>query len=93
MTIGLLRLELRLPTANSLKDKRSVLRRLFAHLRRTYNVGVAELDHHDTWRSAQIGVVTIFNERAPAEQTLSKVVGECLRTDGMEVVGQETEFL
>jgi hypothetical protein len=93
MVIGLLRLDLRLPVANSLKDKRSVLKRLMAHLRRTYNVSVAELDYQDVWRSAQIGVVTIFNERTPVEQTLSKVVGECLRTQGLEVIDQDTEFL
>lgn len=93
MVIGLLRLEVRLPAANSLKDKRSVLKRLFAHLRRTYNVGVAELDHQDAWRSALIGVVTIFNERTPVEQTLAKVAGEITRTDGLDVVMQETEML
>jgi uncharacterized protein YlxP (DUF503 family) len=93
MVIGLLRMELHLPMCNSLKDKRSILKRLFAHLRRTYNVSVAELDHQDVWRSAQIGAVTIFNETTPAQQTLAKVASEVIRTDGIDVIDQEVELL
>lgn len=93
MVIGLLRLEIRLPLANSLKDKRSVLKRLLNHLRRTYNVSVAELDHQDIWRSAQIGIVSMFNERTPVEQTLNKCARDVVCTDGIEVIDQFVEWV
>jgi uncharacterized protein YlxP (DUF503 family) len=93
MIIGLMRMELHLPTCNSLKDKRSIIKRLFAHLRRTYNVGVAEIDHQDVWRSTVIAVVTVFNEVVPAEQTLGKVAAEVVKTDGVDVINQEVELL
>jgi len=47
MPVGLLTLELHIPDAQSLKDKRQVLRSLKDRLRRQFNVAVAELDHHD----------------------------------------------
>ncbi|NUP90846.1 MAG: DUF503 domain-containing protein [Candidatus Sumerlaeia bacterium] len=93
MVIGLLQIELHLPVCNSLKDKRSILKRLFARLRQTYNVGVAETGHQDVWRSAQMAVVTVFNERTPVEQTLSKVAAEVVGTAGVEVIGQQVELL
>jgi uncharacterized protein YlxP (DUF503 family) len=46
MPVGLLTLELHLPEAQSLKDKRQVLRSLKDRLRRHFNVAVAELDFH-----------------------------------------------
>ena len=93
MVVGLLQLELHLPTCNSLKDKRSILKRLINHLRRTYNVAVAETDHNDVWRSAQIGVVTVFNDLRLVENTLSKVASEVVNTDGVELIDQQIEIL
>ena len=55
MFVALLRLELRLPDATSLKDKRAVLRSLSADLRKL-NCAVAEVDHQDTWQRAQLSV-------------------------------------
>ncbi len=44
MPVGLLTLELHIPDAQSLKDKRQVLRSLKDRLRGHFNVAVAELD-------------------------------------------------
>ena len=44
MFVALLRLDLRLPDATSLKDKRSVVKSLVADLRKL-NCSVAEVDH------------------------------------------------
>lgn len=93
MVVGLLQMELHLPACNSLKDKRSILKRLFAHLRHTLNVAVAELDHNDVWRSAQIGIVTLCNETVPAERILARAAAEVVRTDGIDVVDQLIEML
>src|SRR2546429_5504110 len=62
MPVGLLTLELHIPDAQSLKDKRQVLRSLKDRLRRDFNVAVAELEHHDVWQRSVVGVVTISNE-------------------------------
>ena len=57
MPVGLLTLELHIPDAQSLKDKRQVLRSLKDRLRRDFNVAVAELEHQDTWQRSVVGVV------------------------------------
>ena len=59
MPVGLLTLELHIPDAQSLKDKRQVLRSLKDKLRREFNVAVAELDHQDVWQRSVVGVVTL----------------------------------
>ncbi|MFC2950071.1 DUF503 domain-containing protein [Virgibacillus sediminis] len=60
---------------HSLKQKRSVIKRLFSRLRKDFNVAVTELDYHDLWQRTKIGIVTISIDSKHAE----KVVQEVLR--------------
>ena len=82
MPVGLLTLELHFPEAQSLKDKRQVLRSLKDRLRRQFNVAVAELDFQDTWQSSVVGVVTLSNEEQHVEEVLQKVLAEADRISG-----------
>jgi len=54
MPVGVLTLEIQLPYAHSLKDKRSVVQSLRNRLRARFNVAVAELDHQDVWQRATL---------------------------------------
>lgn len=58
----------------SLKDKRSVIKRMIAKLRKNFNVSVAELEFQELWQRAKLGIVTISNESLHAEQTLAAVI-------------------
>src|SRR5438046_9149324 len=76
MPVGLLTLELHIPDAQSLKDKRQVLRSLKDKLRRDFNVGVAEMEHQDTWKRSVVGIVTISDEEKHLREVLQKVLAE-----------------
>ncbi len=93
MPIGLLTLEIHIPDARSLKDKRQVLRSLKDRLRAHYNVAVAELDHQETWQRAQIGVVSLSNDTAHLEQSLREVLDESERMLGRDLVSHDLEML
>jgi uncharacterized protein len=93
MPVGLLTLELHLPEAHSLKDKRQVLRSLKDRLRRHFNVAVAELDFQDVWQSSVIGVVTLSNAEQHVEQSLQMVLAEAYRILGPVLVSHDLEFL
>jgi uncharacterized protein len=61
MYVATVRLELHLPYAASLKDKRQVLNRLKDRMK---NVGaaVAEVDHLDLWQRAALGLAVVAGE-------------------------------
>ena len=61
--IALLTLELHIEAAQSLKDKRRVLRSLKDRLRSSFNVSVAELDPSSLWNRATVGVVAVSHSR------------------------------
>src|SRR6476646_6126375 len=88
MPVGLLTLELHIPDAQSLKDKRQVLRSLKDKLRRQFNVAVAELDHQDVWQRSVVGVVTLSNEEKHVNEVLQKVLDEADRILGSILINQ-----
>jgi len=63
MPVAQLTLEIRIEHAQSLKDRRQVVRSLKDQLRQGFNVSVAELDEAVTWQSATIGVAAISRSR------------------------------
>jgi len=93
MPIGLLTLEIHIPDAHSLKDKRQVLRSLKDRLRARFNVAVAELDHQDTWQRAQVGVVSLSNDAAHLDQSLRAVFDEAEQLLGRELISHELEII
>lgn len=56
MRAAALRVELRIPAVQSLKAKRAVVRPLVEGLRRLASLSVSEVDHHDRWQRAALGV-------------------------------------
>jgi uncharacterized protein YlxP (DUF503 family) len=93
MPVGLLTLELHLAEAQSLKDKRQVLRSLKDRLRGNFNVAVAELDFEDTWQRSVVGVVTLSNEERHVEEMLQKVLAEADRVLGPLLVSHAVDLL
>ena len=70
MPVGLLTLEIHLPYAHSLKEKRMVVQRLKDRLRRKFNVAVAEVDHQDLWQRAVLGVASVSSSEFNLRQVL-----------------------
>ena len=64
MPVAQLTLELRIEHAQSLKDRRQVVRSMKDQLRQTFNISIAEMDEAVTWQSATLGVVAISHSRS-----------------------------
>src|SRR5246500_5995130 len=91
MPVGLLTLELHIADAQSLKDKRQVLRSLKDKLRIKFNVAVAELDHQDVWQRSVVGVVTLSTEEKHLREVLQKVLDEADEILGSMLINQAIE--
>jgi len=72
MFVGVVRIELHIPGASSLKAKRSVVRGLKERIRQRVHAAVAEVDHQDLWQRATLGVAVVSGE--------SRQVGEMLQS-------------
>lgn len=73
MTVGVAGWELEILGAQSLKEKRSVVRGLKDRLHSRFNVSVAETAHQDLWQRAEITACVVSTDRRHAESVLQKV--------------------
>ena len=64
MAVASLTLHLRIEHAQSLKDRRQVVRSVKDALRHRFNVSVAELDEAVQWQFATLGVVAVSGSRS-----------------------------
>ena len=93
MPIGLLTLEIYIPEAHSLKDKRQVLRSLKDRLRAHYNVAVAELEHQELWQRSRVGVVSISGDGKHLEESMETIAAESERVLGRDLLSRQIEYL
>lgn len=94
MNIGALLVKLRLPENHSLKGKRKVVKSITAQVSHKFNVSIAEIDDHDLWQVATLGVTCVSNDGRHANEILSNVMHfiEANRGDA-EVLDYEIEIL
>ena len=83
MVVLVSEVELFLPEAPSLKQKRSVLTSLKERLHNRFNVSVAEVDHNDLWQRSTLAVAVVSNAGEHADQVIDKVV-RFIESDGRE---------
>ncbi|HEV2696578.1 MAG TPA: DUF503 domain-containing protein [Terriglobales bacterium] len=94
--VALLTLELSIEHAQSLKDKRQVVRSLKDKLRAHFNVATAELDASNLWNRASVGVVSVSGSRDYLDGLMKNVERQALRianNAGAEVTDSWVEFL
>ncbi len=74
MNVAVCQIRLRLPENLSLKGKRQVLKSITTKVGNKFNVSVAEVDDHDLWQLATLGICCVSNSKRHANEILSKVV-------------------
>lgn len=74
MVVGCLEIIIAIHQADSLKDKRSVVRRLVERTRNKFNVSAAEVGANDEHRRAILGVTTVANDGPFVNSVLDKVL-------------------
>ena len=92
-SIGVLTLELSLPDAHSLKDKRQTVKSLKDRLRSRFNVAVAEIGYQDLWQRSLISAVTVSSDHGHAEQVLQSVERDAASVLGGMLVGSTVEWI
>ena len=74
MTVGMARVTLFVAGSHSLKEKRSVVRRLKDLVTQKFNVSIAEVGENDVWQRAVVGLALVGNERRFVESQLDEVL-------------------
>jgi len=91
--IGILSVSLYMPAAQSLKDRRMILKSLKDKLRANFNISIAQLDQEDKWQTAICGIVMIGNDQRYLNSTLSNVLAFIESYRDLEISDTEISFI
>ncbi len=73
MIVGVLRVELYIHGAGSLKEKRRELRSIKDRLRRSFNVSVAEVENQDLWNRGSLGIAVAGSDTVLVQETMDRI--------------------
>lgn len=73
MRVAALRVEIRLPVAQSLKQKRATLRPILEGIRKIGSYSVAEVDGHDLWQRCTLAVAVAARDGRSLDMQLDKL--------------------
>ena len=93
MTVGIARLTFLLHEAQSLKDKRRVVKSMVEKSRHRFNVSVAEVDDQDKLQRAAIGVAVIGNDGRVLNSLLDRIIDFMVSLGLAELIDREIELI
>lgn len=93
MVIGVLQSTISIPAAQSLKDKRSVIKGIKDRILNKMNVSVAEVENQDVWKTAGLAFATIAAHKDVVEKRLAEVSEYLLSDPRYVLVDYTVEIL
>ncbi|MFQ5700668.1 MAG: DUF503 domain-containing protein [Acidobacteriota bacterium] len=93
MVVGICTVALYLPCAESLKEKRKVLKSLKDRLRSRHNISLAEVDYQDLWQRSVLGIAAVADARRTLEGLFDRIRDEIENQIPGEIVGQEVHYV
>jgi hypothetical protein len=93
LIVGVLTLELYLGEANSLKEKRRIIKSLIDRIKNRFNVSVAEVGEQDLWQRSTVGISMVSCEQAHVRQVLASVVEFVEKQGTVLITNFRTELL
>lgn len=93
MFVVALEVDLRIPEAHSLKDKRRVVKSLVEGARHRFQVAASETGAQDSWQRAQIGFAVVGSSAGHVQRVLDEVDRYVWAHPDVEVLSAEPTWL
>jgi len=93
MVIGTMKMNIHIPWAHSLKEKRMVVKSLCAKARNKYNISVAEVDKQDLHQIIVLGIACVAGDNAQADSILDHVINFIESNTEGEIIKIERDVL
>ena len=93
MHILLITLELSIPLAHSLKDKRSHIKSLKDRISHRFNVSIAEVDFQEEWQRSMLGICILSNEKSYLDKQYSLIESMVIDFSELEITQITREWI
>jgi len=92
MVVGTAIVDLFIGGSRSLKEKRSVLRRILGRTRNEFNVSIAEVEAYNNWKRCRIGFSVVGNERGFVDSKMNKIMNFIEGLNLADIIDVEMEI-
>ncbi len=93
MHVAAFEVEIRIPTSQSLKDRRQIVRSVLDGARQRFGVSAAEVGGQDTWQRASLGFAVVASEARLAEEVIDSIDRFLWSRPELEVVDGAVRWL
>ena len=93
MVVGVCQLRMMIHGVSSLKEKRSVVKKILTRVQNKFSVSIAEVDDNDLWQSLVIGFCMVGNDRRFVNSCLDKTVDFIENLYLAEIVDHRIEII
>ena len=91
--VAILVIDLRIPSVQSLKEKRSVILSWRDRLQSKFNISIAEIGEQDSWQRSVFGISMISGDKVFLDQAIQKILELAGTINGAEIVNHQLEYL
>lgn len=93
MLIGICTCEIFIYEANSLKEKRRIVKSIIEKSKNRFNISISEVGFNDKWQKALIGFAVVSNDKIIVEQTIESVIKFMSSYSEIEIIDIDREIL
>lgn len=93
MIVGTCQIELIIYEADSLKEKRHVIKSIIERIKARFNISIAEIEYHELWNRSMIGMAVVSNNKALCESSLTKAINFIDNDERVEIINHYTEVI
>lgn len=93
MVVGTGIIRLFIPQCQSLKEKRSVVKRVMSQVRKTFNVSMAEVGENDNWKRSTLGFSLVGNDRGHIDSSMNTIIRYMDDLRMADIIDAKTEML
>lgn len=86
MLVGISEILIYLPNCHSLKDKRSIIQRIKALMRKKYNISIAEIGNKDSWKESKIGISCVSDSRRVIDRVMNKIMNDIDQNSDVQLI-------
>ena len=91
--VGVLTVEILIPAAHSLKEKRFVLKSIKDRSKNKFNASIAEIGYQDKWQRSAMGFSIIGNDKAHIESQLQGILDFLSSIHDMQISHDQITFV
>jgi uncharacterized protein YlxP (DUF503 family) len=86
-------IEILIYEANSLKEKRHVVKSLIERIKSKFNASVAEVGYNELWNRSMLGIAVVSNNKKMCDASITRIISFIDNDERVEIINCYREII